>query len=246
MIKFIASLPPDHPFFRGGDPKDTLQGISEDPNELVDSLLHSRDRPFTVGEIYDLLDGAGMNLVEFIPFRVHDGALTCFTLYYDPSSYITDTALVTRLSKLSIRKRNQIAELLNGKMDNHCFYVSTKNDSEARIDSDGMIPFFIPKSSCFNFIDENLVMTDHGGSRYVIPVSPTQKLLFSFIDGLRDCEQIIQECQKVTHEQSDASAQLWTHLKALYQTLRKFNWIALRHNTVLPFENYDHMYWIAK
>jgi SAM-dependent methyltransferase len=245
MIKFIASLPPDHPFFRGGDPKETLQGISEDPNELVDSLLHSRDRAFTVGEIYDLLEGAGINLVEFIPFRVHDGASTCFTLYYDPSSYITDTALVTRLSKLSIRKRNEIAELLNGKMDNHCFYASTISNSEAQIESEGMVPFFIPKRSCFNFIDNKLVMTDHGGSRYKLPISPTQKILFELIDGVRDFDQILQEGKKVIQDFGMPEVELCVPLKDLYLTLRKFNWIALRHSAVQPFENYDHMYWIS-
>jgi hypothetical protein len=108
-----------------------------------------------------------------------------------------------------------------------------------------MVPFFIPKRSCFNFIDNKLVMTDHGGSRYKLPISPTQKILFELIDGVRDFDQILQEGKKVIQDFGMPEVELCVPLKDLYLTLRKFNWIALRHSAVQPFENYDHMYWIS-
>ena len=64
-------------------------------------------------------------------------------------------------------------------------------------------------------------------------------------DGVRDFDQILQEGKKVMQDIGIPAVELFMPLKDLYLTLRKFNWIALRHSAVQPFENYDHMYWIG-
>ncbi len=243
MMSIIGSLPHNHPFFRGGDRNHILQLLHEDPNELVDVVLHARDRPFSVGDVYAFVASANLALIEFVPFAAYHAGQTNFTLFYEPRSYVTDPALSSRLGAVPKRERQEIAELLNGGMDLHCFYAASAPSAEAQPDAAGMIPFFLPQRSCFDFVGDQLVMTDYAKKRFSFPMSPARRLLFELINDGRTVAEIIEEARSILMKRNESVADLAPVFLDLFQTLRSFNWIALRHASVKPFQNFDHMYY---
>ena len=105
LLKHLAA---DHPF----------TGKFEDANwegdaGIVDLLLHVRDRSYTVPQIFDLLDDAGLQLTRFLD-----------RVAYDPSIYIPDPALKVHFDALDSRARAAVAELLNGKMRKHSLFAT--------------------------------------------------------------------------------------------------------------------------
>lgn len=99
--------------------------------ELVDLLLHSQDRAYSVEEVGDLVASAGLNLVSFIePAR------------YRPESYLKDPKLLAGLREKSDLERAGFAEKLAGNIKTHVFYVSRRADSRARFEAEGTaVPF---------------------------------------------------------------------------------------------------------
>ncbi len=244
MVSIISSLPPDHPFFRGADRNATIEMITRDPNELVDMVLHARDRAFSVGEVYDFLGSAGLNLIEFVPFSVYEQHTSAYTLFYDPLSYITEPTLAARIAQLPRRKRHETAELINGRMDLHCFYAGRTGGEEARLEAPGMVPFFLPQAKCFSASEKELTMTDYSTKRFTLAISPQQRALFELIDDKRTVSEILAEAQARLALAGVPTGDLGKQLADLYANLRGFNWIALRHASVKPFRNYDHLYYV--
>jgi SAM-dependent methyltransferase len=84
---------------------------------LYDLYLHEQDRAYTIPEIWEwLVDGYGLH----IP-RAPGGPTE--TLFYDPELYIHDEAIVKELAKAPPQTRWAAAELLDGQMATHDFYV---------------------------------------------------------------------------------------------------------------------------
>ena len=244
MVAIVGSLPPDHPFFRGADRNATINMINQDPNELVDMVLHARDRAFSVGEVHDFLGSADLQLIEFVPFSVYEPQTSTFTLFYDPLSYVTEPALGARLAQMPRRKRQEIAELINGGIDLHCFYAGRSGSEEARLDAVGMVPFFLPQSQCFSLGETELFMTDYAAKRYALTITPAQKVLFDLIDDNRTVADILAEANARLLLAGTPATYLGKEFADLFATLRGFNWIALRHSSVKRFTNYDHMYYV--
>lgn len=86
--------------------------LVEGDSGLHDLLLHARDRAYDVGEIESLAGQAGLRIASFIP-----------PARYEPSSYLSDAALLKRIEGLSAIERAAFAERLAGNMKTHAFYV---------------------------------------------------------------------------------------------------------------------------
>ena len=83
---------------------------------LYDLLLHSRDRPYTVPQLFDTLERAGLTFVSFAaPGR------------YDPRMMIGDPELRARAEVLPYRERAALAERLVGNIKVHAFYATADN-----------------------------------------------------------------------------------------------------------------------
>ena len=81
----------------------------KDDGQLYDLLLHESDRPYTVPEIYELLDSAGLELIQFANKK-----------QYETSTYIQGR-LRAKIKNLSKKEQEAIAELLNSRMIMHTF-----------------------------------------------------------------------------------------------------------------------------
>ena len=100
--------------------------------ELVDLLLHARDRAYSVEQVAALVAGAGLRLASFIePAR------------YQPASYLKDPVLLRRLERLDPLARAGFAESLAGNIKKHILYVvkdANRADTVARAETPAAVP----------------------------------------------------------------------------------------------------------
>ncbi len=126
--RLLAALPATNWLTRNPFLSDHKQSDAE----LVDLLLHARDRAYTVEQAAALVTGAGLRLVSFIePAR------------YEPASYLKDPVLLKRLIGLDPLARAAFAEKLAGNIKRHVFYVvkaSNRTDSVARAETPAAVP----------------------------------------------------------------------------------------------------------
>ncbi|PWC55123.1 class I SAM-dependent methyltransferase [Azospirillum sp. TSO22-1] len=99
---------------------------------LYDLLLHSCDRPYTVPELAELAEGAGLAVSALIePAR------------YEPSTWVKDPRLLKRLDGLSWLERAAWAEQVSGGMTKHIAYLvrpDTLDGAVARPDGPEAVP----------------------------------------------------------------------------------------------------------
>jgi SAM-dependent methyltransferase len=116
--RLLAALPPSNWL-----KKNPLIGDHERSDaELVDLLLHPRDRAYTVPQVVALARGAGLEPVVFL-----DPAL------YEPATYLKDPALLRALEPLDRLERAAFAERLAGVMKTHRCYLAKGPGAAERI-----------------------------------------------------------------------------------------------------------------
>jgi len=122
--KLLGAWPETHPFRA----KDWLDLSWDGDAGLVDLLLHSRDRSYTVPEILALLDGAGLRLERFYD-----------PVAYAPAAYTTDPDVATVVSSLPAAEQATIAELLHGAMRTHMFFATRASYLPVHIAPEGLV-----------------------------------------------------------------------------------------------------------
>jgi SAM-dependent methyltransferase len=98
--------------------------------ELVDLLLHARDRSYTVAEFAELLAAGDLRPAAFIePAR------------YEPASYLSDPQLLKPLAGADLIARAGFAERLTGTMKKHIAYaVPAEADDPVAVFDDAAVP----------------------------------------------------------------------------------------------------------
>ncbi|UUX49843.1 class I SAM-dependent methyltransferase [Nisaea acidiphila] len=80
--------------------------------EIADRYLNPADRAFSVSELRDIMNAAGLEIAAFVP-----------PLLYDAATEIADRELRERIAKLAWIDRCIFAELFHGDIAMHNFYV---------------------------------------------------------------------------------------------------------------------------
>ena len=84
--------------------------------EIVDKYLNPHDRPFTVPEIFESLEAAGLS---FAGFR--------HPLWYDPAAVLPKADLGESLQRTPLRERAALGELIHGAYHSrHVFFASRR------------------------------------------------------------------------------------------------------------------------
>ena len=145
--------------------------------ELVDLLLHPRDRAYSVPAFLALVEGAGLQLASFIePLR------------YEPSSLTADPELRRRFAALDPASRAALAERLAGNQSRHIAYVSRRPDSMACIEGPESVPVLVEleAEALANTVLKDLtVKGDFDGLPFRLPLPRLAPLILRQIDGRR-------------------------------------------------------------
>jgi hypothetical protein len=151
---------------------------------LHDLLLHAQDRAYSVAELAELVNGAGLEIAAFIePWR------------YDPASYLTDPGLLHRLESLDAIARAGFTEQLAGNLKRHIVYLVRRGRaraSVARPDDNAMVPVLRPGSAelAASLRSRNNLKVAIDGIEVRLQVPPHAADILAAIDGKRTIAEI--------------------------------------------------------
>ena len=235
----LQSLPKTNWFKRGED----LIGDHKEFGDagIYDVFLHAQDRPFTVKEIYDLLEACGLQLIELIERGRSK---------YMVESYIRDAKLLERLHGFPKKDQQAVAELIAGDLIVHNCYAARQSDTIAGLDDLRNIPFY------FLYEPENIadLIEKRPGQRINVkgPLfdatiefmpSPYTKHIFRCLDGERSLKEIFELIRKEAglDDQQLPNARLLEEFRPIYDAFNNVGWILLRHKSVGKFRSIHEM-----
>src|SRR2546425_1184343 len=208
---------------------------------VVDLLLHAQDRPFTVDELYDLVEGCGLHVIELIERGRSK---------YKVESYIRDKQILDRVSALPRRQQQAIAELIAGDMIVHNFYVARRADTVASLDDLRNVPFYFldPPRNVLELIERSSGPSVKVASTlYAAPVEFVPGLytrdLFKYLDGEHSLKEIFEQIRR-DHgktEQQLSNDELLNEFRPIYQQFNDLGWMLLRHRSVGKFRSLTEM-----
>lgn len=218
MAKRLANaLPPTAWLNRNGTLRDHIGG--GDPG-VYDLFLHSRDRAYTVPQVVDWVQGAGLRLVTFIePFR------------YDPDWLVRDPRVRKRLQSLDPVARASFAELFTGNIKKHIFYAVRQDNDLAppTTDSPDAVPVLLNQSA----EDAGKQMPPGGtitvsidGMKVDMAVPGLARMMIGLCDGKRTLAEIHTAVQEKRPELDYAAFK--TQFDALYRVMNAINKLVLR------------------
>jgi len=130
----LGALPRSNWFKRG---EDLYSDHRAGDAGIYDLLLHSRDRAYTVGELYDWIEGA--NKLHMTLTDVQRGRAAYLPhLLMGPKP----PAVLHRIRQLPLRRQYEIGELFTGSVQTHSFFATRQPGRVARYGDPGLVPFF--------------------------------------------------------------------------------------------------------
>ena len=151
---------------------------------LHDLLLHAQDRAYSVAELVELAQSAGLEVAAFIePWR------------YDPASYLSDAGVLHRLVGLDMIARAAFAEQLAGNLKRHIVYLARQGRARqavARPDDRAMVPVLRADSGelAAALRDRHSLKVAIDGLDLKVPVPPHAAEILGAIDGRRSIADI--------------------------------------------------------
>jgi SAM-dependent methyltransferase len=225
----LSNLPPTNWFIQSSGI--FMREIQSDIG-IYDLLLHAQDRAYSIPELYDYLEGAGLQLVHLL----HDGYTQAGDLY-NPAAYLADAALREKVVGFSKRDQQTLAELLHGQIAKHTFYAAKRVPERPRLEDLEVIPIFgfdiqDGAEKILNLISEppdgdSLTIT-HPGTKVSSTLIKTRHLaaLFSQVDGRRPLREILRRVAGDTG--ADVTA-LTQEFSAFYDAFHRAGWMYLRY-----------------
>jgi len=189
LISALSELPPGHPLER------LLRQARDfrDRASLADALLHPRDRAYSVPQLFDLIENAGLTFARWVrqaPYEIHCGV-------------IAKIPQANPMAHLSLPEQYAAVELFRGTMARHSV-VAYRSDSASpqRIGFAGdawlnYVPIRMPDTIC---VEERLppgatavlINQTHTYTDLFLPIEPPEKRFFDAIDGKRSIGEIVE------------------------------------------------------
>ena len=123
---------------------------------IYDLFLHKQDRCYSIPELYDFVETAGLNFVQF--------SETIPRLSIKLDNHIGDPALLEKLKALPLRKQHEISEIITGNIIKHTLYISNTKDPVAKIEDLDNTPIFFGIKDIglqvFNYLKEDTYKTN--------------------------------------------------------------------------------------
>ena len=147
----MNNLPATNWFNRG---KDLLADhINHGDVGMYDMFLHKQDRAYTVPEIYEFVEKANLNFIEFN--SAHSRVML------NIARYIKDPVLLKRLQKMDKASLQAMCEIMCGSIIKHSFYVSKKKKPVAKLTDLDNVPYIYTVSNVPKQVSDYLAMNQN-------------------------------------------------------------------------------------
>lgn len=127
--ELLKTLPICNWYKRGAELFQPLESVGD--TELLDLFLHTQDRAYTVPQIYDWVEGAGLHFAEWSADA---------RIWYRPSVAFHDDALLDRIEKLPRREQEAACELFWGSIIKHTLWATKQPNTVASWADDDVAP----------------------------------------------------------------------------------------------------------
>jgi SAM-dependent methyltransferase len=235
----LDSLPPTNWFKRAHE---TLPppGDRDFDAGIFDLFLHSQDRAYSVPELYELVESAGLHLVDFAPD---------YRPLYDPRFAFSNPAILEQVLELPKQSQQAATELFWGSIPKHVFWISRGTGTFADpADLDNVPFFFGPANVAAEVLKGTLLSIPVGETRSFtlsrpdgpriscsLSFDPLTRRFVELIDGRRTLGAIA-EAMITDRSAGGLAAEVWKICLATLETLRLFDVVLLRHSGVPPIE----------
>ena len=229
--QMLDCLPATNWFKRGealyGDHRNGDAGI-------YDLLLHSQDRAYTVGELYEwLVDGHGLNIELTDVERGRSSYLPHLLMGAAPPNVLAS------ISAMPLRRQHQIAELLHGRVQTHSFYLTRRASCKAAYGDPDSIPFLFHEpvtgaelAGVFARSNGQPFVLDHAHSGVSIAVHPGRfgPAILRHIDGQNSFRKIFNLVRRDPAFRTLAPRDdvLFADFREIYETLNALDRMLLR------------------
>ena len=237
--ELLASLPATNWFLRS---EDLHHDHKAGDAGLYDLLLHSQDRSYSVGELFDWLggeaDGArsghGMHLEFTDVQRGRTPYLPHMVLGAKPPP------MAAALRKLPRRKQYEMAELMTGSIITHSLYATRNADCTAPYGDAAYVPFFYHEpltgevaAQVFGSNKGQPFMLRHQHSGVSVMVNPGKygAKILALIDGQKTFGEIFEQFRAAWHGKAAApdNATLFADFAESFDVLNALDRLLLRH-----------------
>ncbi len=196
---------------------------------LYDLLLHTQDRAYTIPELYDFIESAGLTINAFV------GINACV-----PQHYVKDPVLLARINAMPLKEQYAVGELLSGAAKTHVFYARREPMLPPSVDDLDMVPSMIITTP--PEIYEGLYTIAKSEAKGIVcktedrmlrvPHHPHLASVLKFMDGKRTLCEIYK--QAMIYGKSGRS-ELQDAFKHLYNILEPAQMLFMRHKDVPPY-----------
>jgi SAM-dependent methyltransferase len=224
----LGALPPGNWYRRAGE----LYGDNDTDAGIYDSLLHTQDRAYTVGQLFEwLADGHGFHIALSDIGRGRFPYLPEYTLGLEASR------VRAQLPRMSERARAAMSELLMGDITRHLMYLTRRPQAQAPYGDAEYVPFYFhepldPRSLEQMFAPKNggltLLHHPHLGMKAAVDAGRYSGKVLRHIDGKRTFAQIFDLVRADVGAAQD-NATLFADFKPVYDLLNAIERILLRH-----------------
>ena len=217
LVASLKALPPDHPLV----PLLRNSPDFRDEAGVADALLHPLDRSYSVPQLFDFLDRAGLAFSRWLlqaPYLVECGALA--SLPHRP-----------RLERLEARDRYAAIELFRGTFVRHSLAARRDDRSDRRaavsFEGDAWLGYIPVRMAGTIIVRERLppgasgVMINQGQTfnDLYLPIEARQERLLHAIDGVRSIDAIIADGGENGRELArNFFEQLWRYDLVVFDT----------------------------
>ena len=239
-VVLVQDLPQTNWLYRGASRERQLAEWAGDESNFYDVLLHEQDRAYTVPELYELLTGADLELIEFTSFFTNPPQRR---FMYDPASWIDDPSLLEHVKSMPRQRQQAIAEALCCLLTCHCFYAAPTAQRRVASPTDPeMVPFYL----YFDGIElarrsgaevGATLELEYRASTVPLRIHPHTFALLEGIDGSRTLGELFDLVRR-SCDAAVSDGELMGQFMAFYEPLNALDTLLLRHRSVAPFREY--------
>jgi SAM-dependent methyltransferase len=234
--KVLDALPPSNWFKRS---EDLHMDHKIGDAGVYDLLLHSQDRAYTVGEVYDWFEGQ------------HDLHLAFSDVQRGRAAYLPHLVAsryglpgVDEIKAMPLRRQHEIAELLTGNIITHSFYATSSSNRTAPYGDPAFVPFYYHEplngeimAKLFRTNHGKPFVMNHAHSGVSVMVNPGRygASILSMIDGQRSFGQIfeiLRSMQTAAGQRPVTDQEFFDDFRDGYEVLNAIERLLLRHQSV--------------